>query len=486
MIPSERAIRKQQKQLLKDNLIGQKIKLLFNSDKADGMNGYEIREVPFVFVKDVPAMILDYLDRFERQGTLTWHNGIIPKDEVWIKIGGDKGGDSFKMDFQVVNVAHPNSLQNTVVFSCFEATDSMANIERALPPILEQISGLTSAKWCERSIRVFCFGDYELLNKMYGLCGCNARYCCIYCLASKTDMQQPLHERGKCQPRTLKSIREHHQLFLQDGARRPRAKDISFSVVNRPLIPVEIDHVVLPTLHISLGVFKKLYDLFERDCHDLDLELFHLRVKAQDNSDLTNFDDQVANEIERLRRIQEQLHDKRSALESAEEDLPLYVLQNEMEEIDDRFRDAASIAFKLRNDIQNLEKEAETSQLSYATGPVASSLDKVLHTFKVQRQAYHGKAFVGNHVHKCCEPKVIEALTKTPSKVIEKHLTDNMPLAALDRLRRKAATIQEKFEDIFLKFADVHKGINHTHAVTDSDIHCIGKCILQYIHTFTK
>jgi predicted nucleic acid-binding Zn-ribbon protein len=156
-------------------------------------------------------------------------------------------------------------------------------------------------------------------------------------------------------------------------------------------------------LHISLGVYKKLYDLFERDCHEVDLELFHLRVQAQDNFNLTNFDDQVRDEKERLGRIQEQLHEKRVALESAEEDLPLYVLQNEMEEIDDNFRDAATLAFKLRSDIQALEKEAETSQLSYATGPVASSLDEVLHKFKVQRQAYHGKAFVGNHVHKCCE-----------------------------------------------------------------------------------
>lgn len=109
-------------------------------------------------------------------------------------------------------------------------------------------------------------------------------------------------------------------------------------------------------MHISLGVYKKLYDLFERDCHEVDLELFHLRVQAQDNFNLTNFDDQVRDEKERLGRIQEQLHEKRVALESAEEDLPLYVLQNEMEEIDDNFRDAATLAFKLRSDIQALVK----------------------------------------------------------------------------------------------------------------------------------
>ena len=31
-------------------------------------------------------------------GTLTWHNGVIPSTEIWIKLGGDKGGGTFKMN----------------------------------------------------------------------------------------------------------------------------------------------------------------------------------------------------------------------------------------------------------------------------------------------------------------------------------------------------------------------------------------------------
>ena len=47
---------------------------------------------------------------------LAGHNGVIPASEVWIKIGGDKGGGSFKMSFQIINVAVPNSVHNTCVF----------------------------------------------------------------------------------------------------------------------------------------------------------------------------------------------------------------------------------------------------------------------------------------------------------------------------------------------------------------------------------
>ena len=34
-----------------------------------------------------------------RTGRLTWHKGFIPANEIWLKIGGDKEGGTFKMTF---------------------------------------------------------------------------------------------------------------------------------------------------------------------------------------------------------------------------------------------------------------------------------------------------------------------------------------------------------------------------------------------------
>ena len=50
------------------------------------------------------------------------------QNEMHIKIGGDHGGKSFKSCFQVCNTAHPNSKENTVVFSLFEAKDYRSNL----------------------------------------------------------------------------------------------------------------------------------------------------------------------------------------------------------------------------------------------------------------------------------------------------------------------------------------------------------------------
>ena len=78
---------------------------------------------------------------------LTWHNGMIPSDEIWVKIGGDKGGSSFKMSFQLVNVKKPNSVKNSTVFALFEASDSVVNLHIALDRYKSVMTDIQNSKW---------------------------------------------------------------------------------------------------------------------------------------------------------------------------------------------------------------------------------------------------------------------------------------------------------------------------------------------------
>lgn len=75
-----------------------------------------------------------------------WHPGV-PSEEVWIKLGGDKGGGSFKMNFQIVNVESPNAPQNTCVFSIFEGGDSTVNLHVALDRFKDDIKTLNGMEW---------------------------------------------------------------------------------------------------------------------------------------------------------------------------------------------------------------------------------------------------------------------------------------------------------------------------------------------------
>ena len=78
---------------------------------------------------------------------MCWHDGTIPEDEIWFKIGGDKGGGTFKMTVQIVNVLHPNSPNNTCVFSIFEAPDSVTNLEVMANMFRQQVNALESMDW---------------------------------------------------------------------------------------------------------------------------------------------------------------------------------------------------------------------------------------------------------------------------------------------------------------------------------------------------
>ena len=67
--------------------------------------------------------------------------------EIHIKIGGDHGGKSFKACFQVCNVEKPNSKDNTVVFSLFEAKDYRQNLKNGLGIFKKQIDELQKMQW---------------------------------------------------------------------------------------------------------------------------------------------------------------------------------------------------------------------------------------------------------------------------------------------------------------------------------------------------
>lgn len=57
-------------------------------------------------------------------------------------MGGDKGGGTFKMAIQIVNVLHPNSPNNTCIFSIFEAPDSVTNLEVMVNMFRQQVNTL--------------------------------------------------------------------------------------------------------------------------------------------------------------------------------------------------------------------------------------------------------------------------------------------------------------------------------------------------------
>ena len=121
-----------------------------------------------------------------RAGRLTWHD-VIPSDEVWIKLGGDKGGETFKMSFPIVNVPRPIVVPKIPVSSAALRLMTTLLTFIALDHFLDQVEELQRIKWRlvqimflqiddfnlhrQYKIKLFLCGDYNFFSTMYGLSG---------------------------------------------------------------------------------------------------------------------------------------------------------------------------------------------------------------------------------------------------------------------------------------------------------------------------
>lgn len=191
---------------------------------------------------------------------LTWHQGIIPDEELWIKIGGDKGGKSMKVFFQICNTPSPNSVHNTLVFSIFEAKDTPTNLHIALDRYSTQVDTLQELTW--RYICIYMYihlcailhACYTLISlgeestsvlvrwlwiwmsylwtyrssrfvwkscitciQLYIKINFLGRHPCLWCNIKSASMKVPRGERGRSEPRTLQSLQRDCQAFETAG-----------------------------------------------------------------------------------------------------------------------------------------------------------------------------------------------------------------------------------------------------------------------------
>ena len=176
-----------------------------------------IKNVPWCYVFNLVGHILDRLNKLKECDLIRKHY-FIPDNEVHIKIGGDHGGGSFKMAYQVPNVNHPNRIDNTVIFSIFEAKDTISTLRMCLERFKAHVNKLTSVTWNEKSIRCFMLGDYEFSTNMYGLSGASGKHPCLWCEITADDMQVPLFVRQNipCNKRSLANLKENYKRFLDD------------------------------------------------------------------------------------------------------------------------------------------------------------------------------------------------------------------------------------------------------------------------------
>ena len=79
-----------------------------------------------------------------------------------------------------------------------------------------------------------------------------ARYCCLYCHIPKDSMKNAPTDVDPPEKRTLESIDADYRAYLADGSRKARAKDVSHSIIAKPLINIPLDHV---SIHVYMYIY---------------------------------------------------------------------------------------------------------------------------------------------------------------------------------------------------------------------------------------
>ncbi|KAL5509517.1 hypothetical protein EMCRGX_G004906 [Ephydatia muelleri] len=337
--------------------------------------GEEFRGAPLVFIPDLILKVVELLEENDRAGRLTWHNGVIPASEIWIKLGGDKGGGTFKMNFQIINVAAPNSVNNTCVFCCFEADDSYTNLHIALERYKEQVEHLQRMTW-----------------------------------------------------RSLHSIHTHHQKYLASGGVRKTAQQF-YNCICEPIFDIPTEQICPPGLHITMGIFTKLFELFEDFCHSLNLELgfYHTEV---DQSRYSLY----SQELQRLHQYKVELQEAKQS-ESVLQQLATYmaVLIGESNPLTADLLHQSANTSKIVKQLETkiaASTAVVTREFPLNEGPFVKELDMALQSIGVHRQQYFGGTFVGNHVHKTLKLPNINTLCSAICKLAESSLPQKSEMVA--------------------------------------------------------
>ncbi|XP_065683659.1 uncharacterized protein LOC136096406 [Hydra vulgaris] len=100
--------------------------------------------------------------------------------------------------------------------------------------------------------------------------------------------------------------------------------------------------------------------------------------------------------------------------------------------------------------IQELKALEKSSAFQKSEGPCTQQIEVILQKLNVQRQAYHEKSFIGNHVHKMLkEESILELCNSVPILVHIKGFSGTT-------LHEKSIEVCNKYKQLFYKFSNCY------------------------------
>ncbi|XP_066286471.1 uncharacterized protein [Branchiostoma lanceolatum] len=460
-----------------------------------------VKLLPCAYVTSLRDAIYDYLERSNTANSLIWHDKTIPEGEIWIKVGGDHGGGTFKMAFQILNKTSPNSQTNTTVFCIFDAKDTRENLTLATGRYAQELKDLQVSKWRSKDgkefqLRVFGAGDYAYLCLWYGLSGACGSHPCLWCHIKLDELKDKDDRRLHIPPRTLESLAEDHRKFITVGKGKLKDAKHYNNAVCPVMYAVPIEQAMIPGLHISLGVYLKLFNLFEAELQDIDLKIQSYTANAFKEGEATREEILSDEHLARFKGYLDAIDEARAFDHQAE------ALEEEIEEqecnklawlaysdgaddsmAEEIFTEACSMIEDLTQRKETLREKAENirkrTSVKIGQGPLTSELDIVLNKYRVRRQAYHSNSFIGNHVHRMLKDDAIEGLTSAVKTTINSIMgnSDNLPISLMPLVTATA----EKYKQLFTLFAQCHKRYSRSEPMNEEAVNELARAITSFM-----
>ncbi|XP_047124751.2 uncharacterized protein LOC105844462 [Hydra vulgaris] len=256
--------------------------------------------------------------------------------------------------------------------------------------------------------------------------------------------------------RSLETLDSHLEKYKNHGS-DPKFAKLCDNVIDQRLFNVPLDQIGIPALHISLGTYLKFFNMLEDSCHTIDVKIAgRMAVNNQTLEDCEEFNKYIEKQRQ-IKQLQISIQDLENKTRIITEALETHILYNpENEEYIKLVFEPRIIHFeeKKKEKISELEIMKETDHVKMSFGPLVNKLDEVLNLLGVQRQAYHGKSFVGNHVNKMLKMKsILELCNSIPKLVVELGFKDT-------DIHKETIELCQNFKVLFDKFGVCHKLIN--------------------------
>ena len=135
---------------------------------------------------------------------------------------------------------------------------SFADVFHAINTLIDNKQILVDGK--EIDLEFFLWGDYKFILLMMGLKGATSHYACVWCKVYKDDRWKMHFDLNHYQSTELKrTLKEMNEL-----SENKKAKE-KYCCEHKPLLNIELAHVILDELHLLLRVLDVLIENLIRD-----------------------------------------------------------------------------------------------------------------------------------------------------------------------------------------------------------------------------